>query len=110
MPQLDITINLIWYFCTVLGIGVLYLNNIYIYIPFFIRYWRFNEFYGLYLKLFLLNNYNLFSITLTSSKYYVINCLILPYGLSAIYHGSIISSYKLDVEDYSNAVSGLKNI
>jgi len=91
MPQLDITINLIWCLFSILGIGVLYLQNIYIYLPFFIRYWKFRSFYPLYLML---------NVLYSSSKFQVSNCTLVPYGLSALYVEFIYAPYSLEVDEY----------
>ena len=104
MPQLDITINLIWFFFSIFAVGVLYLNNIYIYIPFFIRYWKFNELYKFNMTLLYLSNYLLFVNFIKSGKYNNVSCVVLSYALPANHNDYGLSTYGLEVENYSNPV------
>jgi hypothetical protein len=105
MPQLDIVLNLIWYICSVVGLGVLYLHNIYIYIPFFIRYWKFQNAYKLHMVLFMLRLYDIYCFFLNNNYYYFGNCTNITYGGSSGYIYIPLNLYDLDVEDYSITVS-----
>lgn len=103
MPQLDITINLIWYLCSIIGLGVLYLQNIYIYIPFFVRYWKFNNYYKIYMTLFSLYIYNIYLNFLSTNQYYLVSCANIPYVLNSCYHESTLDTYRLDIQEYSDS-------
>jgi len=100
MPQLDITLNLIWYVFTLLGIGVLYLQNVYIYFPFYIIYWKFRDYYYLYLSICSLYIVNMYSTYILSNRYYVPSCTVVPYGLHPNYRDASSVPYKLDVLEY----------
>lgn len=110
MPQLDITLNVIWYLCSVIGLGALYLHNIYIYIPFFIRYWKFQDFYKLSIVLVVLKNYEIYFNLLSSNRYFVASCLTIPYGVSSGYKGSAFDLYDLDVSDSSMVATSKLNL
>lgn len=105
MPQLDITLNIIWYICSIIGLGVLYLHDIYIYIPFFIRYWKFQSVYKLHMLLFTLKLHEVFFIFLSSGQYFISSCTNITYGGSSEHLGIIWSLYDLDVLDCSGPTS-----
>ena len=102
MPQLDITINLIWVFFNICGKSFIFKQYIYIYIPFFIRYWKFNELYKFNMTLLYSSNYLLFVNFIKSVKYNNVGCVVLSYALPANYNDCGLSTCGLEVENYSN--------
>lgn len=105
MPQLDITINLVWYLCSVIGVGVLYLHLIYTYIPFFIRYWKFQKLHTISMLLFSLSCYNIFAEFTKNSKYFMVSCEAISSGIIMDRKSSDRNIYVLDVDNYSSTIS-----
>lgn len=98
MPQLDITINLIWFLSTVLVIGVLYLHWVYVYVPFFVRSWKLKDYYVFYLKLVTLSVCSKYIYLLGTTYYYLTNSSLVVYHM----YGSlrdIQNTYSLEVFD-----------
>lgn len=100
MPQLDIILNLVWYICSIVGISVLYLQNVYVYLPLFIRYWKFTNYYIAYLHIFSIHICRIYLKFVNTKNYYTNSCTVIPYGL--LPHLDIVarSSYTLDVNKY----------
>lgn len=96
MPQLDTTMNLVWYLCSVFGIGVLYLQNVYVYMPFFVRYWKFSNYYIVYSTLVAINIYREYLVLLQMEDYVVSNCMKISYSLDTGVDDLSLVSYSLD--------------
>jgi len=100
MPQLDITMNVLWYIIILIVLGILYLQNVYIYFPFLIKGWKIRTYYSLYLIKNVALIYDLVSQSMKSDVYYYSSCIALKYGSISEVIGVEFSPYSLEVLDY----------
>ena len=100
MPQLDITINLIWFVFTVFFISSLYISSIYQYIPFFIKYMTFYDTLLFRFALLGFLTYNTFCEFIECTAFNIPSNLGIPYGFSTNIIMFVDSAYALDVADY----------
>jgi len=100
MPQLDIALTILWYIFIIFGLGVLYLQNVYIYIPTFIRGWKVRSFYVLSLTLEVVSLYIITIDYIRLTMYSTVSCSLFKYGYIVRFIDNNDYSYILDVDSY----------
>jgi|SaaInl7_135m_RNA_FD_contig_111_248909_length_5563_multi_8_in_0_out_0_5 hypothetical protein len=103
MPQLDITMNLIWFIFLLLGLGVLYLQNVYLYLPLMLKGWKFRSYYLIYLMRKLIDLYDMVLNFMRLDNYYYSSCVTIKYGIFTLFNNVDEYPYSLDVPNYQKS-------